>query len=101
MSDGIEWQDGLEFTIDPNATLSYSFNWADWLPVGAGIASYTIVYDADDVTVEADSEDAGIVSVLVSGVALGARAELTCRITTDESAAQTDDRSIILVGTQK
>ena len=98
MSDGVEWYKGIEFVIDPDAELAYSFDWTDWLPTGAAIDSYSIVYDSDDVTVENITEALGVVSLIASGVVEGARVPVTCRITTDESAPQTDDRTIYLLG---
>ena len=98
MSDGVEWYKGIEFTIDPDAALSYSFDWTDWLAVGAGIASFEIIADEDDITIGDFAEDDGVVSVILSGVAAGARVPVTCRITTDEGSPQTDDRTIYMVG---
>jgi hypothetical protein len=94
----IEWYKGIEFEIDPDATLTYSFNWNDWLDDGAGIDSYSIIVDEDDVTVTDVTQAGGIVSLSISGVAEGARVPVTCRITTDEAAPQTDDRTISIVG---
>lgn len=95
----ILWYPGIEFTIDPNATLAYSFDWSDWLDNDAKIDSFAIIASAGVTVVSSASNEAGtVVSVLLSGVANYARESVTCRITTDEAAAQIDDRTINIIG---
>jgi len=93
----VEWAQGLEFDIDSNDRLSYTFDWTEWLETGVGIASYTIVASSG-VTVDNDAADGLLVSVQVSGVAVNSRESVTCRIVTDESASQQVDRTIYLRG---
>jgi hypothetical protein len=94
----IEWVEGLELVIDPDATLTYSFRWSSWLETGVEIAAYEIIADDEQVTIENVVEADGVVSLSISGVAAGAKVPVTCRITTDEAVAQTDDRTIIMIG---
>ena len=97
MSFDLYWEKGIEFVIDPDDTLSYTFIWSDWLAEGATIATYEIVSSAG-VTVEDSAIEGSTISVSVSGVALGARETVTCRVTTAETIPQQADRSITLRG---
>jgi len=94
----IEWVEDIEFVIDPDAVLTYSFDWSRWLETGVEIAAFEIIADDEAVTVENVVEADGVVSLSISGVAAGAKVPVTCRITTDEAVAQTDDRTIIMIG---
>ena len=94
----IEWVEDIEFVIDPDAVLTYSFDWSRWLETGVEIAAFEIIADDEAVTVENVVQEDGVVSLSISGVAAGAKVPVTCRITTDEAVAQTDDRTIIMIG---
>ena len=80
------------FVKDPDSTLDYDFDWSAWLDVDETIVSHEIITD-DSVTVDESSEDAGTVTVWLSGPQKGTR-RVTCRITT--SQGRVDDRSITL-----
>jgi hypothetical protein len=94
----IEWVEDIELVIDPDATLTYSFRWTRWLETGVEIAAYEIIADDEQVTIANVVQANGVVSLSISGVAAGAKVPVTCRITTDEAVAQTDDKTIIMVG---
>lgn len=82
------------YVKDPDAVLDYAFDWSAWLADGEGIASYTIT--ATGVTVDSDSQAAGIVTVWVSGGTAATTATLACRITTDNVPARVDERTKII-----
>ena len=99
MSYQLLWQRGMEFLIDPDDELQYTFDWTDWLSTGAAIDSYTIIA-SDGVTVIDDAGTGTQVSVYVGGVAAGARETITCRVVTDETIPQQADRTIKLRGVE-
>lgn len=81
---------------DPDAVLDFPFKWGDWLdPLDDTIESAEIV-DVDGVTVDAYEVDPTKKKVVVwlSGGELGARASITCRITTH--GGRTDDRTLTI-----
>lgn len=94
------------FCKDPDATLDYKFDWAnttnggfesDWLASGESIASYVIDADAG-ITIDQDglSDSNTSVTVWVSGGTVGTRYAIRCEITTDNSPARVDERTIYL-----
>lgn len=92
---------GLPLYIDPQAKLAHSFDWSEWLETGAGIADFNITCNDSSVVIDsivASEEFPGVISFMVSEVAAGVRAVITCEITTDEVPAQTDQRSFIIIG---
>ena len=76
---------------DPSAVLDYVFDWTDWLASGETIISHTITADTG-ITVESSTEDAGKVTVWLSGGTAGINYKVACLITT--SAGRTDERTI-------
>ena len=82
---------------DPDAVLDYEFNWnptpdgdnEPWLQTGETISSYVLT--AEGITIDADSESGGKVTVWLSGGTAGTAATIACRITT--SAGRTDERT--------
>ena len=81
------------FVKDPDAVLDYSFDWSDWLDVTETISSYTI--DADTgITVDSDSESAGVVTVWLSGGTAGQTYAVRCEIVTSDS--RTDERTMLI-----
>ena len=91
-----------QFTKDPSAILDWAFDWkplthgvsgatSDWLATGETITDYTITADAG-ITVNSSAEDAGVVTVWLSGGTAGINYKVACLITT--SAGRTDERTI-------
>lgn len=78
--------------IDPDAELDYAFDWTAWLDDGETITSHTLV-PTTGITVDNSTEDAGIVTVWVSGATPAKSLQrITCRIVTNEG--RTDDRTM-------
>lgn len=89
---------------DPSASKLYQFDWSAWLG-DAQIADKAVsvvaddfgdsdgVLTATDVTLAAGNQK---VDVTVSGGTVGLIYRVVCRITTNESPAQTDERSITI-----
>ena len=76
---------------DPSAVLDYVFDWTEWLATGETIADHTITADTG-ITVDSSAEDAGKVTVWLSGGTAGINYKVACLITT--SAGRTDERTI-------
>jgi len=76
---------------DPSAVLDYVFDWTGWLATGETITDYTITADTG-ITVDSPTEDAGKVTVWLSGGTAGINYKVACLITT--SAGRTDERTI-------
>ena len=77
---------------DPSAVLDYAFDWKEeWLATGETIADHTITADTG-IAVDSSTEDAGKVTVWLSGGTAGINYKVACLITT--SAGRTDERTI-------
>ena len=76
---------------DPSAVLDYVFDWTEWLATVETITDYTITADTG-ITVDSSTEDAGKVTVWLSGGTAGINYKVACLITT--SAGRTDERTI-------
>jgi hypothetical protein len=81
------------FIKDPDAVLDYSFDWSAWLDVAETISSYTIDEDTG-ITVDSDSEAAGVVTVWLSGGTAGTTYAVRCEVVTD--AGRTDERTMVI-----
>jgi hypothetical protein len=96
----ISWVEGVTTTKDPNATKPYAFDWSAWLGEDALIedSEWIIVGQDDALTNDEDSVLSGSVStqVIVSSGTANQNYMLTNRITTNETPARVDDRSIIV-----
>ena len=84
---------------DPSAVLDYVFDWTEWLATGETIAvdsetgEKLITITADTgIAVDSSTEDAGKVTVWLSGGTAGINYKVACLITT--SAGRTDERTI-------
>ena len=84
---------------DPSAVLDYVFDWTGWMATGETIAvdsetgEKLITITADTgITVDSSTEDAGKVTVWLSGGTAGVNYKVACLITT--SAGRTDERTI-------
>ncbi len=76
---------------DPSAVLDYAFDWTEWLATVETITDHTITADTG-ITVDSSTEDAGKVTVWLSGGTAGINYKVACLITT--SAGRTDERTI-------
>ena len=76
---------------DPSAVLDYAFDWSGWLAAAETITDHTITADTG-ITVDSSTEDAGKVTVWLSGGTAGINYKVACKITT--SAGRTDERTI-------
>ena len=80
-----------QYLKDPSAVLDWLFDWTDWLATEETIITHTITADAG-ITVDGSDENAGIVTVWLSGGTAGEKYKVACLITT--SAGRTDERTI-------
>lgn len=79
---------------DPDAVLDYPVDFSAWLAdIGDTYASHTILASAG-ITIDSSSENAGIITPVISGGVVGATESFTVRITT--TAGRTDDRTFFL-----
>jgi hypothetical protein len=89
---------GDEVLKDPDAVLVYSWNWDAWLASDAQISSSTWIITGPDAALTKANEivapGARASRLKLSGGTLGKRYTVTNRIVTNESPAQTEDRSI-------
>lgn len=76
---------------DPSAVLDWMFDWSDWLSSGETITDHTITVDTG-ITNDSSTEDAGKVTVWLSGGTAGENYKVACLIET--SAGRTDERTI-------
>ncbi len=76
---------------DPSAVLDYVFDWTEWLATVETITDHTITADTG-ITADSSTEDAGKVTVWLSGGTAGINYKVACLITT--SAGRTDERTI-------
>jgi hypothetical protein len=94
------WYAGITFPIDPDATLPYTMQWADWLPPGRSIESHQII-PGGQITIAGHSRQGSDITIWVTGVPEGERASATFRVTTDGDMPITDDRTVYFRGTQR
>ena len=81
------------FHKDPDATLDYNVNWADWLDTGDTISS--VSFDADDgITIDSESNTNTVATAVISGGTVGTRYKITCSIVT--ANGDEDDRSFYI-----
>ena len=80
-----------QYTKDPSAILDWAYDWTDWLAAAETITDHTITPDTG-ITVDSSTEDAGKVTVWLSGGTAGINYKVACLITT--SAGRTDERTI-------
>ena len=76
---------------DPHAVLDFPFNWSAWL-IGADTISAHVITADVGITVDSDSESAGIVTVWLSGGTVGTIYNIACWIHT--AAGRKDERTI-------
>lgn len=84
------------FILDPEARLDYVFDWSAWLTEGETISEATVLASPAGLTVAPPGSPTVVtgttVTVWLTGGVVGARYDVTCRVTT--SAGRVDDRSI-------
>lgn len=76
---------------DPSAVLDWMFDWTDWLASGEMITDHTITVDTG-ITNDSSTEDAGKVTVWLSGGTAGENYKVACLIETSDG--RTDERTI-------
>ena len=89
----------MTYLQDPNAVLDYQWDWTPWLAVGDSIVAHQIIA-SPGLTVVANSRAGAVVTVWLSigaGVETGVTLTATCRVTTANTPARVDDRSIEIV----
>lgn len=79
---------------DPDARLDYAWDWTAWLEDGETIESHTVTVASGDVTLDGETEAAGVVTVWISDGTLGTTSRVTCHIVTSED--REDDRTRII-----
>lgn len=81
------------FIKDPDATLDYGFDWANWLATGETItgAVWTV---PSGITKSDEDFDADTTLVWLTGGTLGTNYNISCRITTSDG--RIDDRTLII-----
>ena len=82
---------GLEIDKDPQAELTYTFQWSDWLDDGDGIASteYSVVArrnDSSAITIESSGIDGTKTYAVLSGGQADKVYTVTAKITTNDGA---------------
>lgn len=80
-----------QYLKDPSAILDWAFDWTDWLASAETITDHTITADTG-LTVDSSTEDAGKVTVWLSGGTAGENYKVACLVET--SAGRTDERTI-------
>lgn len=83
------------FEKDPSAVLDYSVDWTDFLQEEETIASSTWVVPTG-ITKGSDGSDGKITTVWLSSGTVGKSYEIINRITTSNSPARVDERTIII-----
>ncbi len=93
-------EQGLK-TKDPSATRNGRVDWTAWFGgSGAAIATPTITVSGPDASLVVSGvavSNNQTVIYQVTGGTLGVRYMITCRIVTNESPAQTDERSFMVL----
>lgn len=83
------------FEKDPQAKLDYSIDWTSFLETSENIAS-SQWFNPAGITVETTGHTNKVATIWLSGGALGQSYELVNRITTNNSPARIDERTIIV-----
>ena len=76
---------------DPSAVLDWTFDWSNWLAAAETITDHTITADTG-IMVDSSTEDAGVVTVWLSGGTAGENYKVACLVET--SAGRTDERTL-------
>ena len=93
---------GTTVRKDPDASLVYTMDWSDWLVGDAEIdtSDWSITAPAGEsvsvLTLDSEDDDGTSASVRLIGGTAGKTYKVTNRITTNETPAQTDDRSFMV-----
>lgn len=88
-------------TKDPESVRIAAFDWDEFLDAGAAIVSPEIIVTGADAALITDLvtpvNNARQVNYRIAGGTVGHKYTVTCRIQTDESPSQSDDRSIFVL----
>jgi hypothetical protein len=82
-----------QFSKDPQATLDFKWDWSNWLANSEVISSVTITAPTG-ITVSNQSNTTNTVTVWLSGGTAGVNYDVTCKITTSNTPARIDERTI-------
>lgn len=87
----------MTVTKDPDATLDYVFDWSDWLEDGESISTAAVDVDSGITENTGDRQTtSSAVKVWLTGGSVGERYTVSCEITTDNSPARIDERSMTI-----
>lgn len=100
MTAPIQWRQGLTLPLDPDADRLYTVDCTDWFGAGAAIDTFTVTPETG-ITVGYTARDGLLISFKVSGLAAGAKAGVTVRVTTSGAVPETDDRTIYFEGRER
>lgn len=80
---------------DPDSRLDFTFDWTDWLGTDA-IVSIAPAVDVGTATIFSSAHNGKIATVWLTGGTLGEVLQLRCRITTANTPARIEDRTMFL-----
>lgn len=84
-----------QYEKDPQAVLDYSIDWSNFLETAETIVS-SQWFNTTGITVDVTGHTNKVATIWLSGGTLGQSYELTNRITTSNSPARVDERTIIV-----
>lgn len=84
-----------QYEKDPQAILDYSIDWTSFLETAETIAT-SQWFTTSGITVDVTGHTTKVATIWVSGGTLGQSYELTNRITTSNTPARVDERTIII-----
>lgn len=79
---------------DPDATLDYQLDWSDWLATGESISSAAVT--VTDATLVSTVTTNTTVTAWISGGTVGNRVTIKYHITTNNSPARIDERTLTI-----
>jgi hypothetical protein len=88
-----DWPHRVQTPIDPDATLDFVIDWSDWLDTGEALAASS--WSASGATVVTSGYDDTSATVWIHA-STGPRVVLTNSITTDNTPARIDNRTLII-----
>lgn len=83
------------FVKDPDATLDYTVDWAEWMTGADVISTVTWTVESGLTQVSTAYTDT-TATIWLSGGKAGKAYAITCRVTTDNNPARIDDRSFVV-----
>lgn len=83
------------FQKDPEAILDYSIDWTEFLETGENIVSSEWFYSSG-IDIETHGHTTKVSTIWLSGGDVGKSYDLTNRITTNNTPARVDERTIVI-----